>query len=758
MKKQSFKLPKWAVMLVAACIFIPLSIDWFQPGDGLHLAAVWLGGAKGVHAVPTWGMLVRFAGSDLGALTAISVGAGLVCTWFVAAIVAMIFDAAIRRADAGGVGKHRLDRNVSMVFAVLAFALTPGFLAGATRISPLMVWLVPYLAAVWMVVCVLCGGLPFVATNDRVNRKKRAHVRLLSAALLAFPVALLLVLYSEYDRAFVRQALRALAFPAVYVWLAVGIAPALLIAWRVRKQRLSGWRARLLAFGIWAVMIAVTGATNVTLGTFKTGRVAGRVVSHIIAAAEKHGRIAVVGDGPLDDLFCFMMPEKLRLVSSAREKEPAYSGELADWVRNAVRTNSAANGGVIDDLVFAAELGPGALIDEWMKIDRVGFESLVASVENLFPTRLEWEAACDEVKSMRLKEPLGDYIRHLLATSGNSLGCRLLEGGHENGEREAWEVFKLIVDAVEPENYAAFLNLEGMVRRGYGVPQDVAEDLVTRRETIEKSMKGWPQAVRAARRGGRIYMDPEERAKFERKRSEQRGGTRLSPEQARFVQTFVDASKDLKHGRAAQAAIRDALIEGRVRPEMFGAPLVTLDLALGDVANAEKDAREVLKSDRHDPTANAALGLLAATRGDYASAERYLRRAIATGRASAAAVNDLAYVCCRLGQLEEAEELARKAVKQNGEYWPFRETLASVLIRKGKFDEGERELAKVEYLVAQSNVPRNRIASIELDHARLLKAKGDRSAFEAVLRKLGGRKDLTGAERKDLATLGKEAW
>ena len=320
----------------------------------------------------------------------------------------------------------------------------------------------------------------------------------------------------------------------------------------------------------------------------------------------------------------------------------------------------------------------------------------------------------------------------------------------EKSERDAWAIFKAIVDEVEPKNYAAHLNLLGMVQRGFAVPKDEVDDLAKRRQQIEKGLKSWEHILYAARSGGRIYVDPDDVAKYEKTKKEMAAKRELSPEIRAFIETVAVAPKDPTKGRAAQEAIHKAIREGKVRADRIGGLLITIDLALGDMENAEKDAIDVLKLDRHEPTANAALGTFAGARGDYERAERYLKRAIATGKASVVAKNDYAYTLMKLGRLDEAEPFAREAVKSYGEAWTLRETLAAILIRKGKIEEGERELAKAEELAEKAGIPKGKVVSLEIDRARVLKAKEDFGRLKMVMRALRNRKDLTEEQREEV--------
>ena len=780
----NWKLPKWAVVVAAAFLFLPLVVDWVAPGDGARIAEhalreVKVGGeGEQWMLFPFWSWLVGLAGKDVAAIGAVSAGAGLVCVWLVAAIVGAIFGAAVRGAKAGGIkgeeGNYAGVESAAVLLAGLGFALTPGFLVAATRVSPLLAALVPGLAAAAIVVSVCWGQHGEDAASTLVGRMKKGKGRLL--------LAVGLVGYSAFELVLARRVFLSLAFPVLGVWLGVGMMPALVIAWCVWKRWIARRKAIWGALGGWALAVVVMAVVAFTSGELNEGRSANRLVAQIIANAEESGKIAVVSDGVLDDLFFFMLPERVKLISLAREREPEYGRELSDWIikhrdTEAQRADqpidpklgaqppdpaslclcaSVFKTNIVEDLAFAAELGPKALIDEWAKLDKQGFEAVVASAVNFFPTREKWDEACVELDGMRTDEPMAKYLRHLLGVCGNALGCRMLEevkSKSEKGksaEREAWAIFKKIVDTVEPTNYGAYLNLLGMVQRGYAVSKDEVADLTKRRQQIEKNLKSWEYILRAARSGGRLYADPDDVAKYEKAKEEMAVKRELSPGQKAFIKTVTAAPKDPKSGKAAQEAIHKAIREGRVRADRIGGHLITIDLAIGDGESAEKDAIDVLKLDRHHPTANATIGAIAGARGDHERAERYLKRAIATGKASISAKNDLAYSLMKLGRLDEAEPFAREAVKGFGEVWTLRETLAAILIRKGQIEEGERELAKAEELAAKAGIPKGKLVSIEIDRARILKAKEDYEHLKIAMRALRVRKDLTDEQRAEV--------
>lgn len=523
-------------------------------------------------------------------------------------------------------------------WAYLGSVLDGGF-------SPLTTWALAPLLGVYCTAVAWTGGL-----------RRRVGTCLAAAALIG---------YGTVEGVVARRCLAPLALPAAGWFVLLGILPfAAMVNLTYRRKFVIHRVPRRTILAFWAAFaVAFAGARLKS----ERGRAAERTVAAIIENAE--GKIAVVSDGGLDELFAFMLSEKVKLITFARDREPAYGRELAAWVND-----------YSSDLAFAAELGPEALIDEWLKIDKPGFETKVATVATYFPTRAKWKEAYALVGNGDGGDA-GRYLRRLMGVTGNALGCRALEEGKKD---EAWSIFWEIMERVDKENYAAVLNLIGMANRGYDAGKRAVEFVQRRRTEIESGLKTPERMVAAARAGGRIYADPEDAAKYERMKREAAAKHGLSPEARKFVEAVAAAPKDAKSGRAAQEAIHRAIREGKVRADMIGGRLIAIDLALGDAENAEKDAISVLRLDRHDPTANAALGSLAAARGDYGRAERYLRRAIATGKASAGAKNDLAWTLYKLGRAAEGEPFAREAVRALGESRAARDTLSAILKAIGK--------------------------------------------------------------------------
>ena len=725
--------------MAAAFLYCPLLVDWCVPGEGLHLACRALHGSEGAWLrFPLWSALVRLAGHDVRALGCISLGSALLAVALLSAVFGRVLSLAVRKAEVFGVrNEFTWVENAALALVGAAFAFTPGLLLAATRVSPLMTALLPPLAALALVLEVATGDVepgPDGVAQGLFQRLKRGWAWLLLVAVL--------LAYSGFEAVLSRRILLPLALPALAVFFVLGAMPALIVAWFVRRRWLLGWRRRALVLGPWALAVGVLATVSFTSGRLDEGRAGNRIVAGIVANAA--GKAAVASDGVLDDMLSFMLPDGVRIISLARDRDPAYGRELAEWVSDRRPTTN-----LVADLVFAAELGPRALLEEWEKLDRAGFEAEVLTLPFYIPTREAWAEACDALEGMGSGGPSGRYFRRLVAACGNALGCRLLRQGDRKG---AWETFRAVADRVDRTCYAAYLNLAGMVERGYPAPKDEADEIARRRREIEGRLKSWDEIVGAARSGGELYVDREAAERYERaKRLAER--QEPSPEAAAFMAAVAAAPKDPQSGRRAQEAIRKALREGKVKLAAIGDRLLTIDTALRDYDSVEKDAIDLLCLDRHNPTANAAIGSLNCSRGDYARAERYLRRALATGKASIAAKNDLAYALLKQGRADEAEPLARAAVAAYGENWAIRETLAAVLIRLDRIDEAERELAKAEELAAKAGIPAGRIVELEIDRARILRARKDMERFKMKIRTLKNREDLTEAQRAEVGAM-----
>ena len=745
-----FRLPKWAVVWAAASFFLLQAADWCAPTMGLHLAACWLGvNDADLHLFPLWGFFVRLAGADIVRLTWVSVwSAMLVVTCLMSAfgdLLAFAIQRMNETALEGEEGEYAYTEATALLLSTAAFVFTPGFLVAATSISPLMTVFLPPAAALALAMRVVCGdprnyrwyGL---GTGSLTGRVKAGVKPLALAALMLFVSAHELV---RGGRTFL-----SLAFPGAAVYFVLGVMPLLIVAWCIRRRWLVRKRAQVIVFSAWGLAVAVLAAVAFTSGGLNEGRTASRVVARIVAnAADK---AALVSEGPLDDLFAFMLPRDKRLIQLARNRDPAYGRTLARWVEE---TGCAFCPGVtnrLEDLVFAAELGPRPFVDEWAKIDREGFERTVATPAFYFATRQLWEEACDELKNVESDDLSAEHLRWLLGACGNHLGSRLLEAGDLKG---AWAVFWRIFDKVDRKNYVAVVNLLGMVERGYPAVVDAVEAVKNRRLEIEGRLKSREKMAWSVETGGRVYLSPETQEQLAKERRVALKKYGETPKAKAFLETVSSAMKDPFHGEAARTAIRKAIGEGWARADVFASRLAVIDVALQDFENAEKDAFAALLANPHDPVANAIIGSLNCTRGDFAAAERYLRRTMATGKASPGAKNDLAYTLMRLRRFDEAEPLARDAIKSAEGVWIFRETLAAILLRKGEVEEGERELECARKLAKTDGVDVNKLASFVLDQGFLCKAKDDVYGLKVVLRELSGWKGLKPDQREDIERL-----
>ena len=228
----------------------------------------------------------------------------------------------------------------------------------------------------------------------------------------------------------------------------------------------------------------------------------------------------------------------------------------------------------------------------------------------------------------------------------------------------------------------------------------------------------------------------------------------VTPRAAALIASFSKIPKGRQRRLALRESIRRAIADGTVGLAQAGDALLTVDMALDDLAGAERDAISVLCVNRKHGMANTVIGSVCTARGDYERAERYLRRALGAGPMSASANHDLAVALVRLGRVEEAEAYAFNAVSADGENWRVHETLASVLIGLGRYDEAGGELDLAEKWARRSGLQKAEGADIEIDRARILMKKGDQRQFRQALQSLRGMRGLSDEQREMIRQLG----
>ena len=375
-------------MIAAALLFDLLTVDWCVPGVELHLAASWLGlTGDSTGQFPLWGWLVRTVGKDVQQLGLVSANAAVLCLMLLLASVDMLVRLAVAspqqsgKDGSAGVGHCAFISVATCVLSAFAFALTPGFLRAATRISPVMVSLVPPLAALALAIHALSA--PGGCVWKRLKRHWWATV-----------LALALAAYTTFEVCLAPQQLLTLALPPLATYLAVGAIPMLVILWRVRRRRLVHFRSLSLAYGVWSLVIGVMAVISVM--TFEYGRTSHRVLSRIAFAARDFQ--AVEADGQMADALLFALRGDVRVVD-------------------------------VDDVRDSASES----------------ERKVLTAARYFPTRMAWNEACNLLVEIPADDPQEGFVRSLLARSGNGLGCELLAKGDKTGAAEVfWTIYDKI--------------------------------------------------------------------------------------------------------------------------------------------------------------------------------------------------------------------------------------------------------------------------------------------------------------------------
>lgn len=106
----------------------------------------------------------------------------------------------------------------------------------------------------------------------------------------------------------------------------------------------------------------------------------------------------------------------------------------------------------------------------------------------------------------------------------------------------------------------------------------------------------------------------------------------------------------------------------------------------GNLVEAERLYREVLKADDQNVDAWQLLGHLLFARGDASSAIDHLRRAVELDGAQPSFHNHLAEMYGSLGKLSEAEACCRQALRLNGNFAAAHQTLGMVLMQQRRFN------------------------------------------------------------------------
>ncbi len=109
----------------------------------------------------------------------------------------------------------------------------------------------------------------------------------------------------------------------------------------------------------------------------------------------------------------------------------------------------------------------------------------------------------------------------------------------------------------------------------------------------------------------------------------------------------------------------------------------------GNLAEAEKLYRRLLKRHARDPALRERLGVVLMQRGNYSEAVGSLRQAIAEGRREASTYNNLALALSGDGRYEDAVEAARTATRLHPEKAEYHINLGHRLKKTGRVDDAK---------------------------------------------------------------------
>lgn len=176
---------------------------------------------------------------------------------------------------------------------------------------------------------------------------------------------------------------------------------------------------------------------------------------------DESGDRLVVLNGVADAQLVRMEAKRL-----AKAGEPASASRLLQfrtdapylaWLSARVRTLWPDE----TNLWAAARIGTSALAGELF----ASHPDRVYVMTGRSTTPAEWEARWRKVKPyLGSRDGSVPRIRRAFALEGDTLGNRLQAAGRPH---EAWALYLRILDEIDPHDASAFLNLDGMMRRGY---------------------------------------------------------------------------------------------------------------------------------------------------------------------------------------------------------------------------------------------------------------------------------------------------
>lgn len=759
------------VSAVSVVVFFSTTAEFLPCGDALHRAVGWLGDGLTKECIgPLWGLIVRISGCNAVTMARVSAFFGIINALLITYIGWCIFPFAIAHARTKHTTVHGSSRFLWIAESVgvligISFVVTPGFWVASTRLNGLMVALMFPLAALTILIRILIkgihrhtakmlvvsgmltafgcweGSMAFMLLLPQLgcllvikNIHKRGFWQLLKIWLEGFlPTVFILpcLVYRSFElassvfRGIANTMLHELLCSGVLVFALIGIVPFIALFKLIWSKRFLMPKQCFMFVVGWLLLVFAMACYTTSSGALKLGKTAAAFVDDVLARLGE--RIWLVSEGPLYDLFYLKKNSNIRLVSIAKDRDPEYGRMLADWALPEFGTN--------DDLLFAAELGPCAFLDEWSKCDN-GFVEKVLLPTEYFETQDIWLQVWNRHKDGLFvkNEPHQRYIRRLFGRIGVNIGCGLLRKGKK---QEAWNLLCLVANEVDRDNLSALINLSLIMNRGYVVVPAVRESILHRlRKAQEKYDIGKTRRLIAS--SGNVFKDVDLQKQYE----ELIRCANPGPQAVRLVNAINQACNNKESALHARDELRKAIDDGAVEIGKVSNLLVSLDMAIGDKNGAESDALDVLRYNRQDGTANAIMGALRGEKGDYVSAERFLRRAIRCGDVPPAAYNDLAETLIRVGKAAEAVHFAEMAVERQTNNWCFWETLSSAQLENNQLEKAEKSLSNAIEYANKCKMQSEARNSLDIMQVRLLKAQGNVDKMRSLAHSLMKRKNL----------------